>query len=73
MLVLGYLPITFGTPMWEQTYLGIIEKITGLHLFDNVNMYSTSLGDNIIIGTIFIGPILIGSLLGWLYGKINSR
>jgi len=73
---LGYLDISLTTPMWEQDFLGVIQNISGLKLLDNQIWWGitpTTLGKNIVYAAFILGPFIIGSLIGWLYGKTKNR
>ncbi len=78
LIVTGYVPFTLGTPMWEQNILNIVRTLFHLHTLMYGSMLgtqTTELGAKILVAMwviIFIAPILLGSLLGWLYPKVKN-
>lgn len=78
-VVLGYLNISLGTPMWEQNILHFVQVVFGLHSLTYGSMFgaqTTELGTdiiNIMWGIILVAPIILGAFLGWLYGKFKNK
>lgn len=76
MLFLGYLNIHLSAPIWVQVVLGFMEKVFGLNLLNEGTMFGTQvtkLGNKILMMIELIGPIMLGSLVGWIYGKIKLK
>jgi hypothetical protein len=76
IVIHGYVMVSLATPMWEQTLLATIQNVSGLRLLhqqDFLGTQPTELGNYVVWGIMLIGPFIVGSILGWIYGKIKNK